>query len=172
MKPWICLIGFRCSGKSTIGRALAEKLAWKFFDTDEFLIEQEKRSISELFQMYGELRFRMLEAQCLFRLPKQNLILSSGGGLVENIEAINFLKRKAVFVYLKVPMDVLIQRRREDPGDRPLLFGARDITEEYALAFENRKGLYESIADVEIPVAQYDEIDEISKNIRRICGIQ
>lgn len=172
MKPWICLIGFRCSGKSTIGRALSEKLVWDFFDTDELLIQQEQKSISELFQIYGELRFRMLEAQCLFRLPKHNLVLSSGGGLVENVEAINFLKGKAVFVYLKVSMDVLIQRRRQDPGDRPLLFGARDIAEEYALAFDNRKGLYESIANVEIPVAQYDQIDEISENIRRVCGIQ
>ena len=58
MKPWICLLGLRSSGKTTIGKSLASQLSWKFFDIDQLLVEQEGKSISELFEIFGESHFR------------------------------------------------------------------------------------------------------------------
>lgn len=172
MKRWLCLIGLRCSGKTTVGQSLSAELKWDFCDTDQMLIKQQNLNISQLLAIYGEARFRMLETQCLFSLPKTFLVLSSGGGIVENPEALAYLKGRAIFVYLDVSTEILIQRRLKDPGDRPLLFGASSISEEYYIAMTRRKALLESTADYKISINGSENVSEICELIRRACGIQ
>ena len=172
MKSWICLLGLRSSGKTTVGKTLASQLNWEFFDTDQLLVLQEGKSISDLFATIGESRFRYLETQCLFSLPPNNLVLSTGGGMIENREGIRYIQKRATCVYLNVPIDVLIERRKNDPGDRPMLFGAQTIAKEYEIALERRSNLLESASDVVLQIDQSASVLEICEKIRRVCGIQ
>ena len=86
-------LGLRSSGKTTVGKALASQLNWDFFDTDQVLVDQEGKSISDLFAIIGESRFRFLETQCLFGLPPYNLVLSTGGGMIENLKECDILSK-------------------------------------------------------------------------------
>ena len=172
MKSWICLLGLRSSGKTTVGRALSSQMNWDFSDTDQILVTQEGYSISELFSIFGESRFRLLETQCLFNLPPQNLVLATGGGMIENRSAMRYLQKRAICVYLEVPLGLLIQRRNNDPGDRPILFEARDVDQEYTIALERRSHLLQKAADVVIQIDESDSVLDICQRIRRACGIQ
>tara|TARA_Y100000589_G_scaffold212531_1_gene200299 strand:- start:11853 stop:12371 length:519 start_codon:yes stop_codon:yes gene_type:complete len=172
MKPWICLLGLRSSGKTTVGRELSSQLNWSFTDTDQMLIKQEGYSISELFNIFGESRFRALETQCLFKLPARNLVLATGGGIIENREAIRYIQKRAICIYLEVPLNILVTRRNNDPGDRPLLFGASGIREEYSIALERRSCLLQKASNVVLKVTCDDSVLDICQKIRRACGIQ
>ena len=172
MKSWICFLGLRSSGKTTVGKALASQLNWDFFDTDQVLVDQERKSISDLFEIIGESRFRFLETQCLFGLPPYNLVLSTGGGMIENFEGMRYLKQRATCVYLDVPIDILVNRRNNDPGDRPILFNAKDINEEYQIALERRSHLLESNADVILQIDESTSVLDVCASVRRACGIQ
>ena len=172
MKPWICLLGLRSSGKTTIGKTLASQLSWKFFDIDQLLVEQEGKSISELFEIFGESHFRVLETQCLFSLTNYNLVLSTGGGMIENREGMKYIRKRATCIYLDVSLEILIERRKNDPGDRPRLFGARNIEEEYVIALERRSNLLKNAADLVLQIDQDTSALDICERIRRGCGIQ
>ena len=78
----IVLIGYMASGKSTIGRILADKLNYSFIDLDDYIEEKEQTSVSEIFKSKGEIYFRKLETTSLQALlnNKDNLVLSLGGG--------------------------------------------------------------------------------------------
>ncbi len=172
MKSWICLLGLRSSGKTTVGKALSSQLNWEFFDTDEILVKQEEKTMSELFKFFGESRFRFLETQCLFNLPPYNLVLSPGGGMIENREGMRYIQKRATCIYLNVPTQVLIERRKSDPGDRPILFDAKTIDEEYKIALERRSNLLKSAADVVLQIDEGISILNVCERIRRACGIQ
>ena len=81
--PWISLIGFMCSGKSTTGRMLARQLGWPHYDTDALIVEKMGMEIEEIFRLQGEAAFRELEYRTVEELPpERDLVLSTGGGLV------------------------------------------------------------------------------------------
>ena len=102
------------------------------------MVDQEGKSISDLFAIIGESRFRFLETQCLFGLPPYNLVLSTGGGMMRILKECDIFKQRATCVYLDVPIDILVNRRNNDPGDRPILFNAKDISEEYQIALREK----------------------------------
>jgi shikimate kinase len=83
MKPArIFLVGFMCSGKSTVGKLLADKLGYTFWDIDQVIEEREGKSIEEIFRDEGEEYFRSLERSVLEEfLEKERVVVSTGGGL-------------------------------------------------------------------------------------------
>ena len=78
----IVLLGYMASGKSTIGREISKKLDMKFIDLDDYISKREKRSISEIFKVEGEIYFRKIESSYLGEIlnSKDSFILSLGGG--------------------------------------------------------------------------------------------
>jgi shikimate kinase len=106
----IYITGFMATGKSTVGRLLARKLARQHLDTDRQIEEQENTSIANLFQTRGEEFFRNQETICLKNASqKNNLVVSLGGGAIlanENKEILN----KGVWIYLDTPIDIILER--------------------------------------------------------------
>ncbi|MCH4551008.1 shikimate kinase [Aestuariibaculum lutulentum] len=121
----LILVGYMASGKSTIGRILAEKLNYDFLDLDDYIEEQEQNSIKTIFQIKGEIYFRKVETKYLRELldSESNLILSLGGGTPcysNNMDLI--LKADNVkSVYLKASIPTLVNRLKGEKGKRPLV---------------------------------------------------
>ncbi len=117
----IFLVGFMCSGKTTVGRILSKRLGWEFLDVDEEVERKEGLSIPEIFEKKGEPYFRDLELRTLRELAeKKNVVISTGGGLGANPEAMELMKEKGLVVWLKVSYEEFIRRCGGDEN-RPLL---------------------------------------------------
>lgn len=116
----IYLTGFMTSGKSTIGPILANVLGWNFYDLDKVIEQKENMSVVEIFESKGEKYFRDLEASTLKTLSvDENLVISLGGGTIDNNSNLNLIKDNGILIYLKVSPDVLYKRLR-NKIDRPL----------------------------------------------------
>jgi len=119
----LALVGFMGTGKSTIGRIVAEQMQFGFVDTDELIEEQIGRSISDIFAREGEAAFRQYEKQALEGLGRQrNLVIAAGGGLVADPANMESLKAHALVVWL-VAAPETIWERVQTQTHRPLLQG-------------------------------------------------
>ena len=116
----IYLVGFMAAGKTTVARALAERLSWRAEDLDELIEARERRTVADIFARSGEPYFRALERDILrLLLPLRHLVVATGGGTFmdpENRAAINV---DGLSIWLDVPLEELIARLPAD-GRRPL----------------------------------------------------
>ena len=119
----IALVGLMGVGKSTIGRKLAAALELPFADADQEIEQAAGRSISEIFSEHGEAEFRAGERRVIARLlDGAPHVLATGGGAFMNPLTRELIKQKAISVWLKADLDVLVRRcSRKDT--RPLLSG-------------------------------------------------
>ncbi|GAB6065085.1 shikimate kinase [Aquifex pyrophilus] len=136
----IYLVGFMCSGKSTVGRLLSSCLDVPFYDVDEEIVKRERMSIPEIFEKRGEEYFREIEFSVLRELSEnENFVISTGGGLGANERAMEFMKEKGKVIYINVNFETFLERCGKDPN-RPLL--KRPLSEIKEL-FKKRKKVYE-----------------------------
>lgn len=118
----IYLTGFMGSGKSFVGKALANRIGIGFYDLDDLIVEAAGKSIPEIFEQKGEDYFRQIERRCL--LQTENLrraIIATGGGtpcFFDNMECIN---RLGLSIFLDASPEILIQRLLVEKDQRPLL---------------------------------------------------
>jgi shikimate kinase len=143
----VVLIGFMGTGKTTVAPILAEKLGLETVEMDELIVAKAGgRSIQEIFKTGGETEFRELEAAVSQDLgDRDNLVISTGGGVVTNKITMNYLIRGAVIVELNASFDTVL--KRIDPKlPRPLF---RDQAEAKEL-YEQRKPLYSSYAAIQV----------------------
>lgn len=155
----VCLSGFMGSGKSFLGRALADALpARRFIDLDAFIEETAGKSIPDIFREEGEARFRALEQDCLEQLlvpaAEGGLILSLGGGTMMAPACAGLVRKHACCIYLKASEDTLVERLlgTDLPG-RPLLEGATDaqaLRRKVRALLQARSATYEACADAVI----------------------
>lgn len=114
------LIGMMGSGKTTVGRLIAQQLGYRFFDTDVLIERVTGKTINTLFAEEGEENFRVLESRVLAEVAAcTRSVIATGGGVVLRSENWGFL-RHGVVVWLDAPIAVLVDRLRED-RTRPLL---------------------------------------------------
>ncbi|MFH1375867.1 MAG: shikimate kinase [Patescibacteria group bacterium] len=145
----IVLIGMRGSGKTVIGKALAEHLNFKFIDVDKTLEKSEQTSIAELVKQHDWEHFRDLESAYVAKAAKNtNAVIATGGGVVLRAGNIAALKKNGVVVLLHSPLKHL-QQRVARGASRPSLTG-EDPAEELEKIWEDRKELYEEAADIEV----------------------
>lgn len=154
----IVLIGMASSGKSTVGKMLAERLGRKFFDTDALIVEKSGMEIAEIFDRYGEDEFRHIEREVVSDVAKENgAVIATGGGT--SLYPVNMKKlRQNGRVYLLDRSPDLLT----PTFDRPL---ARDI-ETMKRRYYERHDIYRSATDKIIinngtPDAAADEIERI-----------
>lgn len=123
----LALIGFMGTGKSTVGRLLAEQLKFDFLDTD-FLIEQRcGKSITEIFTQHSEAMFRQLETQLVAELAhRDRTVIATGGGLPIHPGNLESLKQHALVVCLWASPERIYERVR-DQSHRPLLQGTNPL---------------------------------------------
>ncbi len=121
----VVLIGFMCSGKSTVGRALAPIMGLPFVDLDR-LVEQRVGPLVPFFKEKGEAGFRIAEREALLEvLQGPPVVLATGGGTPCEVDNLQQMKDTGKVVWLDLPMDVLMPRIERTGGDRPLLFGLK-----------------------------------------------
>lgn len=117
----IVLIGLMGSGKTTIGKLISQTMKREFVDTDLLIEQESKKTINEIFELYGEELFRRLEVKTIENISKSKCnIISTGGGSVENQVNIDNLKENSVLFYLEASPSELYERIQFD-SSRPLL---------------------------------------------------
>ena len=145
----IVLIGMPGSGKTTIGRVLADKLGKDFVDTDEAIVNEVGVEISEIFSEQGEEHFRDLESEIIRReSPYVGKVIATGGGSVLRKENTDLLRMNGSLVFLDRSIDELLPS-----SDRPL----SDNAEKVRMLYEARMPVYQSVADVSVMTDGYGE---------------
>lgn len=149
------------SGKTTVGRIVADALGCPFVDLDKLIVQRDGRSIKEIFEADGEAFFRRAEEEALADTLKKyaqgDVVLSLGGGTILSAASRALLKEKVLCIWLDAPAEVL--RARIGTGShRPL------ADEDFATRLEARRPLYEEVAEVTIDtenLSVQDVADEI-----------
>lgn len=140
----IVLIGMTGSGKTTMGRLLAERLKYDFIDVDDYIKEKYNQSSAELFQQ-GEDYFRNIEQQSISEIVNLSpRIIAAGGGVVEKHENMDLLKKDRIILFLNRPVEHIM---KDMDLSRPLF--KKDPNRLYRL-FERRYDLYKKYSDIEI----------------------
>jgi shikimate kinase len=138
----IFLTGYMGAGKSTIGRKLAITLGYKFIDTDKALEKQFKRTMSDIFKEFGEVKFREEEERLIEKLSnRSNFVVSTGGGTLTRTETFYTAQRSGLLIYLKAPIEVLFERTIFSQKDRPLL-NIPNAEERFRKRFKIREPYY------------------------------
>ncbi|MBI5787789.1 MAG: shikimate kinase [Candidatus Schekmanbacteria bacterium] len=138
----VILTGFMATGKSAVGRVLAQRLGYKFIDTDNLIAEQAKKSIAQIFQDEGEAHFRCLETELLRQLENaQGLVIATGGGMILPEENFRRLKKLGPVICLTASPEVILARAKRGQTKRPLL-NTPDPLEKITQLLEKRKPFY------------------------------
>jgi shikimate kinase len=150
--PGLFLVGFMGVGKSTVGRALARHLGWRFADLDEDIESTERMSIPEIFEKRGESEFRRAEKTALQRRIADvsrgvPWVIAVGGGCFAQPENYDLIQNHGVTIWLDAPLE-LVRSRISSSSHRPL---ARDPAS-FEQLYQTRRPAYEK-ADYRIPVA-------------------
>jgi shikimate kinase len=161
--PGLYLVGFMGSGKTTIGRHLAHRLGWTFFDLDHEIELAEKTTIAGLFDTRGEAEFRRIESEMLRQHVRaiergRPAVLALGGGAFVDPANRELILGNGIAIWLDCPFD-RVQRRVGDTSGRPL---ARD-PQRFAALYEARREIY-ALADVHIGI-ESDNADDALESI-------
>lgn len=161
----IILIGPMGSGKTSTGRMLAKEMGYAFADTDEEVTKRTGVSIAYIFDVEGEEGFRKRECLALKEcLNDNNMILSTGGGIVLSKENRDLLQDRGTVVYLQTSIRSQV-KRTSSTNNRPLLQN-KDPEETLEKLMLTRAPLYEEIADITI-MTDNKSLQEMSKEIQR-----
>lgn len=168
MPPRLILIGPMGSGKTTIGKLMANKLNVPFRDTDEVIVAQTGKSVSEIFLEEGEDAFRLLEKAVLRQeLLSDDTVLALGGGAPISIDAQSALRAIASpVIYFDISLASVAPRIGFN-RDRPLLLS--NPRGQWETLMQERRPIYEAIADKVIDVngkSEDDIVNEISAVIK------
>jgi shikimate kinase len=121
--PHLIFVGLAGSGKTTIGRAVAERLGRTFLDLDEEIVRRERvASVGEVFRTRGEAYFRQMEHDLTHALASsRGLVIAPGGGWIMTPGSLEAIQSVAYLVYLKVTPETALARIGSDRANRPLL---------------------------------------------------
>jgi shikimate kinase len=169
----VVLIGFRGSGKTTVGRALAERLGREFIDTDDHIERQAAMSIRDLFERHGESHFRTLESQAIAELSKlDGKVIATGGGAVLKYQNMQVFKRAgARTFFLEVGAETARRRIQADAASRqrrPALTD-EDPAVEIRKLIEFRRPYYRQAAD-HVIAADDRKVEEIVEELLKILA--
>ena len=157
LKGNIALIGFMGTGKTTVSKALSKITGFKEIDVDAYIVEQQGRSIGDIFEKEGEEYFRKLETEALRDISAQTgQIISCGGGAVLKDENVDILKEKGVIVLLTATPETIFERVK-DHTHRPILNSDMSL-EHVKELMTQREPRYQKVADVKIGVDANDRI--------------
>ena len=142
------------AGKTSVGQALAERINYKFIDTDKVIEDTHKSSLQELLERYGYLKLREIEEKEVLGLSIDGSIISTGGSVVYGSQAMNFLKENSTIVYLEMDLEQ-IRKRNINFSNRGFAKHPDQSIEE---VFAERTELYKKYAN--LTVSNNAEIDD------------
>jgi shikimate kinase len=167
----IIFIGYRCTGKTTIGKQVAADMGLPFYDTDALIEEQSGRTIREIVADEGWESFRKDESAVIRKLSAENgCVIALGGGAVLDEANVRHFKADGFFVWLTAGIDVIIRRMKDDGksgSQRPALSEA-GLYEEVAAVLEERRSRYEAAADIRIDTDERP-IQEIAEEVSHLA---
>lgn len=153
------LIGYRCTGKTSVGRCLAEDLEWSFVDTDALIVAQQKMSIKEIIGAHGWEKFRQMEHAMLKTVCASNRqVVATGGGIVLNADNVRLMKKNGTIIWLRAEYETIKNRMMQDkdsPDFRPALTLKGSLSE-IAEALHSREPLYRSAKDLFVHTDEHD----------------
>lgn len=156
-------------GKSTIGKALAEKLNLEFVDTDLYIEKFENKKTDNIFKDNGENYFRTLESKVIKEISEnRNLVISTGGGAILNKENIDALKVNGTIIFLDASVNYIAENIEKSKEVRPLLNQKDTLLKDVELLYNKRKHLYIEYGDYNISV-ENKKIDQIVYEILVNC---
>lgn len=164
-QPPIILIGYRATGKTTVGKLLAGKLGFAFIDTDQAIEEKEGSCISDMVAQSGWSFFRKKEKDMLLHLArKKNHVIATGGGAILHQDIWPEIKQNGLVIWLKADIGTICQRLTADgnvsQSQRPSLTGS-DIQAEISSVLSERLPLYESSCHLSLDAS--DSVEDIVK---------
>jgi shikimate kinase len=123
----IFIIGYKSSGKTTLGKQLAKRLNMKFIDLDHVIEEREAVLIPELYEKIGDDEFRKKEWKALLEIVKQdNLVISTGGGAPCHCDNMTLMEKFGEVLYIKLDNNTLVSRLKFATKDRPIVKNKTD----------------------------------------------
>lgn len=162
----IFLIGYRCTGKTTVGEYIAKHLGWPFFDSDRELVKEQNKSIAEIVSEQGWDAFREIEKSIIKRLSNLDAhVVAPGGGAVLNKENVENMKKNGTLVWLRALPETIKERMLQDQKteeSRPSLT-SQSLDDEIRETLDQRTPIYEDAADF---IVDTDEIE-----IAEVCRI-
>lgn len=170
MKRPLILIGFKACGKTSVGRALAQKIQTPFMDTDQLLEAQYAKETGQaldcpaIFREVGEQAFRALEKQVVASLATTGpAVIATGGGVVLEPENMRVLRRLGTVIYLSASYETLLHRLQA----RALPAYLDDLETGFQKIFQHRQSLYRKLSDRILDVDQVSVV-EISEQLYQI----
>ncbi len=142
VKKNIFICGFMASGKSTLGKNLAEKIDWPYRDLDNEIEEREGKTIRDIFNEYGESYFRKKERKYLVDLSNNfHGVISLGGGALQNQQIVDQVKQHGLLLFIDTPLEQITQRVLSST-ERPILFDDKGKIKSKETLFTELKTLY------------------------------
>lgn len=163
-KPNLTLIGMAGAGKSTLGKALAQKLNYAFLDTDLLLEEQAGCSLQAILEQAGPDGLRQQEAQVVQSLHLQHTVIATGGSVIYSAAAMAHLRNISHIVYLEAPF-AMIAARIGNASQRGFVRAPGQTLRD---VYEERLPLYRQYADVIIPVQDQPVAQTVERVWQRI----
>lgn len=161
------LIGFRCTGKTSVGRCLAEKLGWSFVDTDALIVLQQKMSIREIVGAHGWENFRQMEHGILQTACGAKMqVVATGGGIVLNEQNVKLMRENGNIIWLRAKHETIKYRMLQDEDSvnfRPALTMNGSLAE-IEETLKAREPLYQNAMDFYIDTDEHD-VSTIAKII-------
>ncbi len=163
----IVLIGYRGTGKSHVGRILAEKLSFPYVSVDKAIVLRAGMSIPEIVKQFGWPAFRDRESLEVREISVwDSIVIDTGGGVIERPENIDHLRENGCIIWLKASVATIVARI-EGGADRPALTEGKSFVEEVTEVLERRAPLYAAAAKYEIDTDML-EPEEIAEQIVRL----
>jgi shikimate kinase len=167
----IILIGYRATGKTTVGKLVAQALHRQFVDLDQVLEEEAGESIPVIVQRYGWDDFRGREKKLVGRYADQEgLVLATGGGVVLDFDNVRYLKKKGLIFWLTAsPQEIQTRliRDQQEIDRRPSLTGSNPVSEVEEV-LRQRQPLYQAAADIIISTSQ-DSVEQVAHQIVKLA---
>ncbi|MEA3501447.1 MAG: shikimate kinase [Actinomycetota bacterium] len=162
----VWLIGMMGSGKTTVGRVLAEHLELPFYDTDATAAANAGMPIVEIFERFGEPRFRELERRAVQAIePLDDGVVSTGGGIVLDPSNVDTMRDSGTTVLLDVDADTLVARVA-DAADRPMVSDDPGLRVQEILSA--RAEIYRRAADA--IVDGVGSTEEVARRVEAACS--
>lgn len=159
------------AGKTTLGRALADKLGITFIDLDNYIEQRFRKSISQIFSEKGEEGFRDIERRMLHEVAEfEDVIISTGGGTPCFFDNIDFMNEKGITVYLQVPVERLHTRLSIARRQRPLIKEKND-EELRAFIIEqlDKRAPFYSKAQHTFVADKLENKEQIDESVEKFC---
>ena len=160
----VFLVGPMGTGKSTIGKDLSKKLGYEFYDTDKLVEKAEGLKIKEIFEKKGENYFRLKESEALNNThPLNNVVIATGGGIVEKDINRLFLKKESKVIFLDSSVERQHERTKAS-SKRPLLNNG-DALKTLRKLYKERLNMYEEVSQIHISMDNLKKEEILTKII-------